>query len=182
MRRNIFKLFLATLVFSVCFSSCSDDDDYDWVKVEFDYSMSPIPRNGDFKVSNTMYLDDINKISGIYGEIHDINARNSWVQVETDDEYGFTRGDEIYIDRIVVNGESVVLEYVINVTTSLEGSTYIAVENDPAYRDFMYRAMKLLNDRGRISIDVYGYSSLMYDSNLYVVLANNLEVLVDNYR
>ncbi len=178
MKRNIFKLFIITIALGIGFTSCTDDDE--WVKAQFDYSMEPpIDWNGSFQVTNTIYLNDVNSISGIRGDIHDIDARNSWIQIETDEKNGFSRGDEIRINRIVVNGQALDFSnYYVSVGTSLEGSGVITFDGDQVYANFMHNAMKILNDRGRIEVTVYGSSS-MYRGNLYIVLANNLDLLID---
>ncbi len=183
MGKYIFKIFLLTCVLSIgfTFTSC-ETDDYDRIRTEFDYSMyPPVGVNGNFMVTNTIYLSDINSKSGINNNIYDIDVEDAWMQVETDDKYGFSRGDQVAINRIIVNGMEYLPDYYVNVNSALEGSGYISFKNDPTYVDFMYNAMKILRERGRIDVTVYGYSS-MYAGNLYIVLVNNLNLLVDDYR
>lgn len=53
----------------------------------------------------------------------------------------------------------------------------ISFQNDESYIDFMHSAMKLLNEIGKTSVSVRG-SSRMSQGRLYIILCNNLDVLV----
>lgn len=157
------------LIIGFGFSSCEENDDH-WVSTTLDYELPPITRNGDFRTSGTIYLSDINSINQSRSSIIDIEAKNTWLLLDGD----ITRNDDFIIYDITINGVTLNLNYNLN---AIGTGQSISVQNDPLYMNFMYKAIKLLNERGQINVSVTGWSRMDH-GKLYIVLCNNLDVLV----
>lgn len=170
MKRNFFIYTLLALFIGLSLTSCEENNDY-WVSSPFDYELPAITRNGNFTTSGTIRLSDIRNINQSQSSIIDIETKNAWLLLEGD----ISRNDDFIIYSITVNGITLPLtNYVYNATGTEKNITF---QNDPAYIDFMYRAMKLLNERGQINVSVNGFSR-MSQGSLYVILCHNLDVLV----
>lgn len=171
MKKAIFTYTLLTLIIGLGFSSCKENDDY-WVSTTFDYDRLPtISQNGNFITSGIIRLDDIRGINQSQSSIIDIETKNAWLLLYGD----ISRNDDFIIYDITINGVTLNLtNYRYNAAGTEKEITF---QNDPAYIDFMYQAMKLLNERGQISVSVSGWSK-MSKGNLYITLCHNLDVLI----
>lgn len=175
MKKNIFKVFLLTLLLGFTLTSCEDDNET-WRAASLVHDMPGITNNGIYGTTDVIYL---NYITGVnYSNIYDINLRNARINLSTSALEGFSYGDEIYVDEIIINGQVLPLNYYVRVNSDLVGSRNISFNEDYEYMDFMHQAMLLLVDRGRIDVRING-SSRMNAGTLYVVLENDLDVLVD---
>jgi len=174
MKTSIFKLFLATLFLGISLTSC--EEDREWRNGTLDHELPGITANGPFTTNDVIYLD---YISGVHSKnIHGINLRNAQITLSIDGSAGFSYGDQIYLDYITINNQTYSLNYSVRVDSDLVGSKNISFTLDYDYMDFMHNAMLMLLDRGRIDVRVGGSSNMQFGT-LYVVLQNDLEVLVD---
>lgn len=170
MKRSFFIYTLLVLIIGLGFTSCQKNNDY-WASSTFDYELPAITRNGNFTTSGTIRLGDIRNINQSQSSIIDIETKNAWLLLDGD----ITRNDDFIIYDITVNGVTLILtNYRYNATATGQSITF---QNDPVYIDFMYRAMKLLNERGQINVSVSGWSR-MSQGSLYITLCHNLDVLV----
>ena len=169
MKKSFFIYTLFTLIIGLGFSSCKKDKEY-WVPATLDCRLQPsIIKNGDFIASNTIRLRDITDVDQSDFRIIDIETKNSWIALSGD----ISRNDDFVIYDITVNGVTLNLK---NLTyNAKEGEQNIILENVP-YQNFMYQAMKLLNEKGQITVSVRGWSR-MSRGELYVTLCHNLDVL-----
>lgn len=170
MKKSILIYTLLALIIGLGVTSCEKNNDY-WVSSNFDYELPPISKNGDFITSGNIRLGDIRTVNQSRSSIIDIETKNAWLLLEGD----ITRNDDFIIYSITINGVMLPLtNYRYNATGTEQSITF---QNDPAYIDFMYRAMKLLNENGQITVSVNGWSR-MSTGKLYIVLCHNLDVLV----
>lgn len=170
MKRSFFIYTLLALIIGLVSTSCKKNNDY-WVSSPFDYELPAITRDGNFTTSGTIRIGDIKAVNQSQSSIIDIETKNAWLLLDGD----ITRNDDFIIYDITINGVTLTLtNYRYNATGTEKSITF---QNDPAYIDFMYRAMKLLNERGQINVSVSGWSRMNH-GNLYITLCNNLDVLV----
>lgn len=175
MKRNLLSYLFLTFIIGFVLTSCSKDDDY-IVKSNFDYRLPVITRNGNFEVHTTIYVEDIPNINLSRESLIDIYLRNAWVNVSGD----LSRNDDINIHSITINGKTLLLDYRINIANNV-GDAGLDIMNDDAYVNFMYDAMNLLNNRGKIDVVVDGDSYMTGGKNLYITLCNNLDLTVREY-
>lgn len=176
MKKNFLLYSLMALILGLALTSCSDDDKDYLVKSNFDPMFLPITQNGNFEARTTIYIEDIPNVNFSKEDIIDIYLKNAWVNVSGD----LSRNDDINIYSIIVNGRTLLLDYNINVPNNVNNAG-IDITNDNAYINFMYDAMILLNQKGKIDVTVKGYSYLTQGRNLYITLCNNLDLTVREY-
>lgn len=176
MKKNLLFYSLLTFIIGLGFTSCSNNDDEYIVKSNFDYTLFPITQNGNFEVRSTINIEDIPNVNHSREDILDIYLRNAWLNISGD----LSRNDDIKIYSITINGKTLSLNYNINITNNI-GNNGLDIMNDDAYIDFMYYAMNLLNQKGRIDVTINGYSYLNAGRNLYITLCNNLDLTVREY-
>lgn len=171
MKRNLFFVIIAVVTFVL--SSCETRDQY-WEKSEFDIETNPlINTNGNFETFATVYLNDIS-INRARGEIIDIIIKNAWFRVQGD----FTRGDDVRIYDISINGRVLPLNYALNVSSNPSGS--YTFENDNEFMDFFEQSLRSLDYRNRLDIRVRGYSNMSFGT-LAIDIESNLDVLIREY-
>lgn len=174
MKTSIFKVFLMTIFLGISLTAC--EEDREWRNARLDHEMRGISANGNFTTSDIIYLDYLSRVS--YKNIYDINLRNAEIVLSTSETAGFSYGDQIYLDYITINNQTFSLNYNVRINSDLVGSRNITLTRDYDYMDFMHNMMLLLLDRGRIDVKIGGNSNMQYGT-LYIVLQNELEVLVD---
>ncbi|SHF29778.1 hypothetical protein [Dysgonomonas macrotermitis] len=168
MRKSNFLYIVLVVIIGIGFAGCTTNNDY-VIKSNFDYVMPTITKNGNFEARSTIYLRDIPGINLSREEILDLYLKNAWINISGD----ISRGDDINIYDITINGTTLTLDYYVNVGNP--GSGGLDISNDNAYINFMHDAMILLNNRGNIDVRIRGYS-YMSAGNLYITLCNNLDV------
>ncbi|NDW17930.1 hypothetical protein D0T53_03235 [Dysgonomonas sp. 216] len=162
--KKIYSVVLAIIIV-IGFTSC--EEDY-WETTTFDYEMPYVDWDGNFEISSTIYLRDLN-IGHRTSDIIEIETLNSWIELDGD----LRVGDLIRLYDITINGETLRLNYRASIGPRPDDDRFFT--NDRAYKDFIYQAMKLLNRNGRIDVIIRGYSDMSV-GRLYVVLGNNLDV------
>lgn len=171
MKKSFLIYTLLTLIIGLGFSSCKKDKEY-WVPATLDCKLPSIIKDGDFITSSTIRLRDITDVDQLDFRIIDIETKNSWIALNGD----ISRNDDFIIYAITINGVTLNLQNYVYNATGVEQGKDITFQNDQLYMDFMYKAMKLLNERGQINVSVRGWSR-MSRGELYITLFNNLDVL-----
>lgn len=170
MKKSTFIYTLLALIIGLGVTSCEKNNDY-WVSSNFDYELPLISKDGNFITSSIIRLGDIRTVNQSRSSIIDIETQNAWILLDGD----ISRNDNFIIYNITINGITLQLtNYRYNATGSEKSITF---QNDTAYIDFMYQAMKLLNEKGQINVSVSGWSR-MSQGKLYITLCHNLDVLV----
>ncbi|MDL2215128.1 hypothetical protein LJC00_02965 [Dysgonomonas sp. OttesenSCG-928-M03] len=183
MKRNIFNLFILTIVLGIglSFTSCDDDDRGYWVEGYLDVDISYTTDNsGNFL--NSPYAYDFRDLKVENGGINlskvdvtDIRLTDAWIELYS----AFRSGDQIDGLTIWIDGVGSFTCPTYRFASS-QSKLIIDDETAPGFYNFMQQAIRVMAYKGVISVYIGGNYNVRH-TNIDVVLKNNLDILIEKY-